>query len=312
MGMGNELPHGFQEALQLARRILSRSPELVQKNLVDVEAELIVCAAYRSTTGKSLSRMDLFSRMQDAFPAAAGQRLIEWAILRSEGRLLQHLFGYQQFLDHEYEVGPEVLVPRPETELLVVTAIDELKKTEPPRLGLEVGVGSGVISIELLCAFSGLRMLGSELMPEARECALRNARKVAVEVPGLSARFEVLQVAASTDVLEPFKLAMGDEKADFLISNPPYLSKVNEVEAEVALHEPHEALFAPQDDLLYFYRKIAESAASLLKNQNSPVFMEIPHERGPGLVELFDRFGWATQLVMDLNHRSRVLVARKR
>src|ERR1700678_3795031 len=115
MALGRELPQSFLDALKLAASILARNPTLVQRRLVDTEAEQIVMIAYRRATGKTLSRVDLFMKRDDRFPEEAGESVIVLASLREEGRLLQHLSGFQTFLNHEYEVGPDVLIPRPET-----------------------------------------------------------------------------------------------------------------------------------------------------------------------------------------------------
>jgi len=315
MAMGKDRPLGFREAIQVVSQILSKNHDLVFRSLVDVEAEQIVMAAYRYATGRSLNRLELFSRMREAFPVRAGDKVLEWAHLRAEGQLLQHLLGYQVFLDHEYEVTPDVLVPRPETELLVVTAIEELKKLKKPSLlGLEVGLGSGVISIELLHAFSALHMLGSELQAEAWAIALRNAAKI-LGVENNSERFECLTVKNTSDVLEPFFERLQGRRADFLISNPPYLIKSNhessEVDSEVFQYEPHIALFAPESDPLYFYRNIKETVADLLTEEGQ-VFLEIPHERAQAIYELFEGDGWKSRLIQDLNQRDRILIANKK
>lgn len=315
MAMAKDRPLGFREAIQVVSQILSKNHDLVSRGLVDVEAEQIVMAAYRYATGRSLNRLELFSRMREAFPARAGDKVLEWAHLRAEGQLLQHLLGYQAFLNHEYEVSPDVLVPRPETELLVVTAIEELKKLKKPSLlGIEVGLGSGVISIELLHAFLSLHMLGSELQVEARDIALRNAEKI-LGAEQTSERFECVAVKNASEVLEPFFEVLHGRRADFLISNPPYLLKSNhesiEVDSEVFQYEPHVALFAPESDPLYFYQKIKETVSELLTEEGQ-VFLEIPHERAQAIYELFEGSGWKSKLVQDLNQRDRILIANKK
>lgn len=314
MGMGSDRPHSFREGLKVARRILSRNPRLVSDQLVDTESEQIVLAAFRFATGKALNRMDLFLRMDDALPAAAGDKLLEWANLRSEGRILQHLTGFQAFLDHDYEVNSSVLVPRPETEMLVATAVEELEKRgHPPLLGLEVGAGSGAISVELLHSLPQLKMISTELMPEAQAMALRNSQRI-LGPAETATRLELLPVPRPDQVLEPFSARQGELPADFLISNPPYLIKQgnasSEVNPEVFQFEPHAALFAPEGDPLYFYRKIAEGASGLLK-ADGLVFVEVPHERADAISLCFEKSGWRVRLLRDLNGRERVLVGTK-
>ncbi len=304
MGMAQEYPHSFAEALRLARKILSSNMRLVSDNLVEPEAEVLVAAAYRQVTGVKLSRLELFSRAADAFPAKAGERLLLMAHGRAEDKPLQHLTGVQQFFSNEYKVSPATLIPRPETEFLVSVALARLKALPlPPALGLEVGLGSGVISIELLHAIPGLRMRASELVADARRLAETNARMILGERE--SSRLEALEVADPLHVLEPF----GAERADFLISNPPYVAAHDAIAPDVLAHEPVTALFGPVDDPLHFYRAIAGSAATLLK-PGGQVFLEVPHERADAILALFPESTWERSLFPDLTGRNRVLAGK--
>src|SRR5574337_866574 len=112
MAFARDIPKTLEEALQLAKRILSLRQDLVDQHLVETEAEQSVCHAYQFAKGEELTRLDLYSRRAEAFPRKAGEELIRVTMARAEGKLLQHLFGVQAFFDHDYEVGPDVLVPR--------------------------------------------------------------------------------------------------------------------------------------------------------------------------------------------------------
>lgn len=318
MAMGKDRPSSFRDAMQRASQILARNPHLVSQGLVDVEAEQIVLAAFRRATGQKISRAELFMRMRDPFPPQAGDQVVEWSTLRADGRILQYLIGYQSFLNHEYEVSPAVLVPRPETELLVRVILEELKEEfkkvgRTPRFGLEVGVGSGVISIELLDAFPDFRILSSEVDPQAQQIALRNAERILGKQKAAES-LEVVLAQESSQVLEPFFDRIQGRRADFLVSNPPYLVKIknesHETDQDVFEHEPHLALFAPQSDSLYFYREIAEKSALLL-TEEALIFLEIPHERADAIQELFQKAEWNSRLVRDLNQRERILIANR-
>jgi release factor glutamine methyltransferase len=301
-----ERPTSFSDALRAAKQMLSASPELVAKGSIDAEAELLVTAAYRrSSQGRDLSRMELYARMQDRYPDDAGDRLLELAGTRAEGKPLQHLTGTQVFLDHEYEVGPDVLIPRPETEALVSLAIERLgKRSGSPRLGVEIGLGSGVISIELLSAFTSLRMIASELSPAASCRARANAASILAEGQG---RLEIVSPASPLEVWAPISARLGDEAVDFIISNPPYLGTSDLIEDEVRDHEPASALFAPEADLLHFYREIACHGAHSLA-PGGWVFAEVAHERAEEARALFAE-GWSVELAPDLTGRNRVLIA---
>lgn len=287
---------------------LGKSSLLIARGTIETEAEQLVEAAFRKATGQRITRMDLFSRAREAFPRKAAELLLVMATRRAGGELLQHLTGYQQFLGHEYEVSADVLVPRPETELLVERAIARLSEGIEPRLGLEVGLGSGVISIELLNRFNGLRMMASEVSHAAAAVARKNAEGVLGRgAPGT--RLDILSVADELEVLEPFIRSGLQDRADFLISNPPYLLSEDETDEEVWKHEPSEALFAPGGDVLHFYRRIAEGARAVLRN-GAYVFLELPHERASEILRLFVDAGFRCTLLKDLTGRERFLEAR--
>lgn len=301
---GRDLPTSFQAALKSVREVLSSNHELVRKDLVDAEAEQIVLAAFRLATGQPLSRVELFTRIQDRYPDAAGARALEMAGGRAAGKPLQHLIGTQAFLDHEYVVNRSVLVPRPETEFLVIEAIERLKSMQP-KLGLEIGVGSGVISIELLSAFPSLQMIASEASPDAAKVAEQNAVAILGE-PG-ARRLRIVSAAAD-ETVEPLSRALDSGRADFLITNPPYLDRADEIDVEVLQHEPEMALFPRTSDPLYFYRSIAQKGPQQL-HPGGLVFAELAHERATETLNLFEFPLWDAKILKDLTGRGRVLVA---
>ncbi|OFZ18303.1 MAG: hypothetical protein A2X94_13140 [Bdellovibrionales bacterium GWB1_55_8] len=300
----------FRGALRRAREILETNDSLVKKGLVSTEAEQLVLAAYRRISGAALSRIRIFTDPELGYPSNAMRQLEDWCRARAQGALLQHLIGYQVFLDHEYAVGPGVLVPRPETEALVLKAIEVLRSgTGLPGTGIEIGLGSGVISVELLCAFPGLRMLASEFSAEAESYGRKNAENVLGNE--WAKRLEILRAPESSSIYGVF-LGKLRSPADFMISNPPYVAYDDEIDDDVLKSEPHAALFpGPFVEPLYFYRGIAEGAMRLLKPEGW-VFLEIPHERAGPIGELFTNNGWAANIFTDLTGRDRVLAARRK
>ncbi|MEO5968776.1 MAG: HemK/PrmC family methyltransferase [Bdellovibrionia bacterium] len=309
----------FRDALSATKKILEQSPRLKAEGLVDTEAEQLLVAVVRLTTGISLSRLELFSKMgfqpesSGLFPKHASDKLFELAHRRVEGVPLQHLTGVQWFRDHEFEVSPAVLVPRPETEILLDTVLKELLTARiTPELGLEIGLGSGVLSIELLSHFPKLRMVASELTEGACIVAKRNVVKILGLEAETGERLRLIRPSNAGEVLEVF--TRQDPQgfagaADFILSNPPYLAEESEVETGVLMYEPHEALFAPQGEPLYFYKNIIDKGRTFLKPSGF-VFVELPHERAQLILELFIEKGWFAKTVPDLTGRDRVLVAR--
>jgi release factor glutamine methyltransferase len=302
-GYWRDHPTTLDECLKAAREILSRNPAIVAKGSVDAEAEQLTQAAFRLVAGQPISRADFYARLGDRLTVPVGERLVILATLRAEGRPLQHVTGYQQFLDHEYSVTPAVLIPRPETEILASEAIEALARGPEPELGLEVGLGSGVLSIELLSRFPGLRMMASELSSEAEQVARSNAERIlGPRGPG-ALRLEIARASDPLDVWEPFGRP---RLADFLISNPPYLLEGGaEVDADVRAHEPATALFAPVSDPLHFYRGIASRAREFLR-PGAMLFLEIPHERADPIRAMFEP-DWSVRVIADLAGRPRVI-----
>lgn len=303
MSAGHPTPRTFEEALKMTSQILERSPFMAARGGIESETEQLVIGAYRKATGRgrTFSRDDLYVRVTEPFPREAGEQLMTWAQARSRGEPLQYLLGYQTFLHHEYEVNPSVLIPRPETEVLVFEVMQWFKRqVRQPEIGFEVGVGSGCISIELLKLFPGLRIFASEVSEKALETATRNAMKIL----GNLDRLDLRMAQKAEDVLEPFP---GDPLADFIVSNPPYLIDETEMDEDVRQYEPSLALLAPAGDPLYFYRKIVQDSAQYLKPKGM-IFFECPHERIDEIAELFNS-DWSVDLIPDLNGRKRVLRA---
>lgn len=305
----------FEDALKLARDLLSRSPALLRKGTLETESEQIVIGAFRRATGRgrTFSRADLYVRVIHPFPSEGVPFITRFCEERVQGKALQYVLGYQYFLNHEYEVDPSVLIPRPETEILVFETMQFLKRDGiDPKLGVEVGLGSGCVSIELLKIFHRMTMVASELSTEAQAVAERNARAILGEGPQGTGRLKIRTPKSATEVLEPFPEPAADGqaiRADFIVSNPPYLDDFSEMDEEVEQNEPHHALLAPHGDPLYFYRRIAEDAPKLLVPKGL-VFLEVPHERAREVADLYRAKDYEVAVMRDLTDRERVVRAR--
>ncbi len=200
------------------------------------EAEQLVSGALRRMRGVwPTSRFELLSPSLQSPKQSHDQWLdSEWqvftelledqALARASGsHLLQHLTGIQGFFGHAYQVGEGVLVPRPETECLLEVALAVLRQQQQQQAataqadrsafrGLELGVGSGILSLELLLEFEGLRMLASDVSPQALGYAQINAASL-LGVPGLSLHWAAEAATASPSVTRVL--------ADEALSLPP-------------------------------------------------------------------------------------------
>ena len=182
---------------------------------------------------------------------------------RSDGVPLQHLTGKQEFMGMDFEVGPQVLIPRPETEILVEEAISDLREKGKIDI-LDIGTGSGAIAISLAKFLPLSRVYAVDISKEALETAKRNAAS-----NGLEKRISFLL----GDLFQPFE-EIG-EKVDAIVSNPPYIpaKEIGLLQREVALYEPKAALDGGMDGL-DFYREIAEKAHRFLK-PGGKIYLEL-------------------------------------
>jgi len=168
---------------------------------------------------------------------------------------LQHLTGTQAFWKQELRVTPDVLIPRPETELLVEAALELLRAAARPVIA-DVGTGSGCIALALAAEREDAELHATDLSEAALAVARDNERRL-----GLEGRV-AWQLG---DLLEPVAAAIRG-RGDLVVSNPPYVDQAerDSLAPEVRDHEPRLALFPP-GDALSVYRRLVPAAAEVLK-----------------------------------------------
>jgi release factor glutamine methyltransferase len=239
-------------------------------------------------------------RQREYFYAHPEQELreVEWLHYgrylheRMKGKPTQYITKKQEFYGREFRVTPDVLIPRPETELLV-----EMVLRLRPRIGtlIDVGTGSGAIAITVIQALSPALAIATDLSAEALAVARDNARAHAADIRFLQA-----------DLLAP----IADSVADVIVSNPPYvpLTDLPEMQKEVRDHEPHVALFAGESGMA-IYDRLVPQALRVLKPGGL-----LALELGFGLAEKVGALvhGWrAVQIFPDLAGIPRVLACEK-
>lgn len=191
---------------------------------------------------------------------------------------LQYVLGYETFMNLRFAVTPDVLIPRPETAQLVDQIIDENKHRHALRI-LDVGTGSGCIAISLAHYLPDAQVTAVDVSKEALAIAQKNAHSIGVNV-----QFKHLDFLKDAASLLP--------EFDILVSNPPYVleSEKIDIEEHVLQHEPHLALFVPNQTPLLFYQAIASYAA-----HNIPlVYLEINQALANETTQLLTRFGYTT------------------
>ena len=216
---------------------------------------------------------------------------------------LQYITGLAHFLDLELEVDRRVLIPRPETEELVLWILDTLKKEpgslQAPWSVLDVGTGSGCIPIALARKMPNARIMACDVSKDALELATQNARKNQVKVG-----FFPLDILHDDPPLHDL---------DVVVSNPPYVMEKEKplMKPNVLDHEPHAALFVPDEDPLIFYRTIASKAISRLR-PGGFLFLEINENLAHETRQCIEKEGFVNnELKKDLNGRDRMLRGRK-
>ncbi len=216
----------------------------------------------------------------------------------SEARPIQYILGTTEFCGLQFAVGEGVLVPRPETEELVRWVAEECSTSH--RI-LDIGTGSGAIAISL-----------AKLLPTA-EVAAMDISEVALDYAARNAEANDVQVAiVKGDALSDWASAF--EELDVVVSNPPYVpaSDRASMHRNVRDYEPELALFVPDDDLLRFYRSIADGAARVLRTGGA-LYFEIYEEAAEQMIEMLTERGWTDiELRRDFNDKNRMIRCRKR
>jgi release factor glutamine methyltransferase len=234
--------------------------------------------------------------------AAAYAQLIE---RRSGGVPTQYLTGRQEFWGLEFEIGPGVLIPRPETEHVIEVALERLgaRRAELLRIA-DVGTGSGCIAISLARELPRAEIVATDISPAALDYAQRNAARHRV-----SNRIQFLRA----DLLEAAIEAPGraENRFDLIVSNPPYVGRNDSTNLprEVREHEPAEALFAG-DDGLEIYPVLIEQGARKLA-PNGILVLELGYNGAQYVGSLLSAPHWTDlRVTRDLAGIERVISAR--
>jgi release factor glutamine methyltransferase len=267
----------------------------IEESEARAEADLVL----KTTTGLGAHQLIL---QADNYPGAEfDQRLRDIVEQRRRRVPLQYILGEASFQGLQFEVGPAVLIPRGDTESLVAAAADYAAGYIDAELRLlEVGAGSGAISISLLRQFPLLTVTAFEISPEAAALCLRNAER-----HGVSSRLDlrVDDYASSLSKLSG--------TYDVFVSNPPYIpaGDLPDLAPEVREFEPMLALRGEGLDGLGFYRSFAAMLPANTALNRAAVFLECGDGQGPKVEQLFEAVGYETRLICDLSGKARVMAA---
>jgi release factor glutamine methyltransferase len=280
---------------------IQRSVDFLAKKGVEsprLQAELLLAHVLQ------VQRMKLyldFERILTDDQQGALRELVRQRGLREP---LQHILGTACFCGLDLEVSRDVLVPRPETELLAELGWQFLKKAAEaganPPTALDFGTGSGCIAIALAVQCPAARVVAVDISTAALTLARRNATRHAVD-----SRIEFLTG-------DGFAALPAGAKFDLVISNPPYIptAEISTLEPEVRDHDPRPALDGGADGL-DFYRRLAREAGAFLR-PGGRILVELGHGQEAAVIKIFKDEKWVVEFVEPDYHRvPRILAARR-
>ena len=214
---------------------------------------------------------------------------------------IQYIFGETEFCGIPFKVSPSVLIPRPETEELVHSIIQE--QTATHLCILDIGTGSGCIAVTLAKRLTGARVYALDISEEALTIAKQNAQQNDASVQFVQA--DILAPVNPEDISLPL--------FDLIVSNPPYVTMREKaaLKPNVSAYEPHAALFVPDDDPVIFYRRIVELSCDLL-TANGLLYFEINALFGEKIGRILRQKGYREiELRKDLSGKERFIKAKR-
>jgi release factor glutamine methyltransferase len=255
----------------------------------------------------NLSAADMVVKANDTVSESQMLLIYKAAKRIAQHEPLQYVLGSAYFFGMDLYVNNSVLIPRPETEELVRWILETIKPNNHSAIEghfapnnhsvLDIGTGSGAIALALKKAQPHWSVCGVDVSKEALQVAKRNSTELQLEVEW-----------KEVDILEG-NLPEGNWNC--IVSNPPYIpvSEGSEMRPSVVEHEPHLALFVPENDHLLFYRRILELANNC--ETVKQVFFEIHENYSSETCALGESMGWKGELKKDLQGKPRMLLFTK-
>jgi release factor glutamine methyltransferase len=251
-----------------------------------LDAELLMAHALATR------REDMLLSRLDALAPVAFERLVARRLAYEP---VAYITGRRGFWTIELEVGPGVLVPRPDSETLIEAAVGHFGNTKGPRRILDLGTGPGTLLLAALATWPQATGLGVDASEEALAFARCNAKRL-----GLDGRAKLRRRDWATGIAERF---------DLILCNPPYVAAGADLAPDLVDWEPHQALFAGPDGLAA-YRQLAPQVLRLLAPGGLACF-EIGHQQAAAAGALFEAQGLSVSVRKDLAGRERCLLLRR-
>jgi release factor glutamine methyltransferase len=277
------------------RRIIDWTTAHLKKHGSDtprLETEILLAHA------RGCRRIELYTRFDEVLSEKERSTMRDLVRRRAQSEPVAYLVGHREFFGLDFRVTPAVLIPRPDTETLVVELLDVAKPLAAPRI-LDIGTGSGCIAIAAAVNLANAQITATDASDAALAVARENAasHKVTDRIRFLSGDL--------FRVLEP------NERFDVVASNPPYIAdhEKETLQNDVRKYEPHEALFSGPTGVETLFR-IVDQAPDFL-NVGGALMLEISPEQAPAVVERMEASGKYRDIrvVKDLPGSPRVVRA---
>jgi release factor glutamine methyltransferase len=275
-----------------SKELLGRVKGMINTAIDEGEREAIALLVLENETGILGSQLLLGQAV-----VVNEESLAEKISRINQSEPVQYVLGEAWFFNRVFRVNASVLIPRPETEMIVREVVGIAEETRVKNI-LDIGTGSGCIAITLAMEIKGSKVTATDVSPAALWVAATNAILHAVSVNFVN-----------HDILG--EVPNMKETFDVIVSNPPYVTRGegNIMAKHVKDFEPHQALFVPDNDPLVFYKAIASQSLQLL-NPNGIVIVEINERFGREVGQVFSKAGFgATEILKDIDGKDRIVVA---
>lgn len=284
------------QKLYTVLEILQLSSDYLNKKGIEsprVNAELLLADLLQC------KRLDLYLKFDQPLKEVEVSKYREFLSRRANYEPYQYIIGKSEFYGRIFHVDKNVLIPRPETELLVEEIINNSKKENSLSI-LDIGTGSGNIPITLALELENSDITSIDISKEAIVNAKKNS-----EILNSHTKVEFYEIDIFSEKL--FEL---NKKFDVIVSNPPYVSLVDyaNVQKEILHFEPKDAV-TDNSDGFRFYKRIADISKSLL-NPNGKVFCEIAKDQSNPLKNIFLEMNYSSiKFIKDYQDIDRILIA---
>ena len=263
-----------------------------------LDAELLLAALLKK------NRTELLTKAEESLADEVCSRYQDFITQRGAAKPVAYLTGEKEFMSLNFKVNPDVLIPRPDTEIVVEHLLSRLRSRNGIIHGVDIGTGSGCIAISICHYLPNVQMAATDISAPAIRVAQENAKRL-----GVIERISFFQ----SELFSEFGFyKINQNSQDFIVSNPPYIpcSELNSLMADV-LHEPRTALDGGESGLDFFQQLI--SGAPFYLKQGGLLALEIGAGQAEALKKIFAASGRynAPEVYPDLQGHSRAIIAER-